>query len=313
MLLTATDLVRTYRVRRGLRPAVNLQAVNGVSLALETGQTLAVVGESGCGKSTLARIVTLLEKPTSGTLKIDGVPADPADFTIRRAVQMVFQDPYGSLNPRRSVGAILEEPLAIGGVPRAERHEAALTMMARVGLRTDQAGRYPHMFSGGQRQRIAIARALMPQPRIVVADEPVSALDVSIRAQVLNLFLDLQEEFGLAYLFISHDLSAVRHMADHVMVMYLGRVVEYAPRQLLFDHPMHPYTRALLSATPGLETVGGADIVRGEPPSPLAPPNGCAFHTRCPYASEVCRTVRPILRPTDGREVACHYAENLKL
>ncbi|MBV8457645.1 MAG: dipeptide ABC transporter ATP-binding protein [Acetobacteraceae bacterium] len=313
MLLTATNLVRTYRVRRGLRPAVNLQAVNGVSFALETGQTLAVVGESGCGKSTLARMVTLLEKPSSGTLKMNEVLADPADFGMRRAVQMVFQDPYGSLNPRRSVGAILEEPLAIGGVSRAERREAALTMMARVGLRTDQASRYPHMFSGGQRQRIAIARALMPQPRVVVADEPVSALDVSIRAQVLNLLLDLQEEFGLAYLFISHDLSVVRHMADDVMVMYLGRVVEYAPRRVLFDRPLHPYTRALLSATPGLETVGGADTVRGEPPSPLTPPHGCAFHTRCPYASEICRNIRPSLRPIDGREVACHHAENLKL
>jgi dipeptide transport system ATP-binding protein len=227
-------------------------------------------------------------------------------------VQMVFQDPYGSLNPRRSVGAILEEPLAIGGVSRAERREAALAMMARVGLRTDQASRYPHMFSGGQRQRIAIARALMPQPRVVVADEPVSALDVSIRAQVLNLLLDLQAEFGLAYLFISHDLSVVRHMADDVIVMYLGRVVEYAPRQLLFDRPLHPYTRALLSATPGLKAARGAGM-EGELPSPLAPPNGCAFHTRCPYASEICRNVRPSLRPIDGREVACHHAENLKL
>jgi dipeptide transport system ATP-binding protein len=311
MLLTATDLVRTYRVRHGLRATVNLQAVNGVSFALKTGQTLAVVGESGCGKSTLARMVTLLEKPTSGTLKIDGASANPADFAMRRAVQMVFQDPYGSLNPRRSVGAILEEPLAIGGVSRAKRREAALSMMARVGLRTDQAGRYPHMFSGGQRQRIAIARALMPQPRIVVADEPVSALDVSIRAQVLNLLLDLQEEFGLAYLFISHDLSVVRHLADSVMVMYLGRIVEYAPREVLFDRPAHPYTRALLAATPGLKAVRGPAILKGELPSSLAPPSGCAFHTRCPYASEVCRNVRPILRPINGRNVACHHAENL--
>jgi dipeptide transport system ATP-binding protein len=256
-------------------------------------------------------MVTLLEKPTSGALEIDGVPANPAEFTMRRAVQMVFQDPYGSLNPRRTIGAILEEPLAIGGVSRAERRDAALTMMARVGLRTDQAGRYPHMFSGGQRQRVAIARALMSQPRIVVADEPVSALDVSIRAQVLNLLLNLQEEFGLAYLFISHDLSVIRHIADCVMVMYLGRVVEHAPHQPLFDRPLHPYTRALLSATPGLKGPRGADIVRGEPPSPLAPPTGCAFHTRCPYASEVCRNIRPILRPIDGREVACHHAENL--
>jgi dipeptide transport system ATP-binding protein len=311
MLLTATNLVRTYRVRRALRPPVLLHAVNGVSFALEAGQTLAVVGESGCGKSTLARVVALLERPTAGTLEIDGIPADPTNFAIRRTVQMVFQDPYGSLNPRRTVAAILEEPLAIGGITRAERREGALSMMVRVGLRTDQAGRYPHMFSGGQRQRIAIARALMLQPRIVVADEPVSALDVSVRAQVLNLLLDLQDEFGLAYVFISHDLSVVRHLADAILVMYLGQVVEHASRQVLFDHAVHPYTRALLSATPGLKTSRVADTVRGEPPSPLTPPAGCAFHARCSFASEVCRNVRPILRRVSGRDVACHHAEAL--
>ena len=217
-LLSATDLTRVYPVRVGLRRRkVPLYAVSEVSFTIAPARTLAVVGESGCGKSTLARMVTLLERPTSGTITLDGRPADPVDGATRRAVQMVFQDPYGSLNPRRTVAEILEEPLTIAGTHApAERREAALAMMDRVGLRADQAARYPHMFSGGQRQRIAIARALMLRPRIVVADEPVSALDVSVRAQVLNLLLDLQDEFGQAYLFISHDLSVVRHIADAV-------------------------------------------------------------------------------------------------
>ncbi len=235
----------------------------------------------------------------------------PRDGAIRRMVQMVFQDPYGSLNPRRTVAGILEEPLAIAGTARAARREAAQAMMARVGLRADQAGRYPHMFSGGQRQRIAIARALMLHPRIVVADEPVSALDVSIRAQVLNLLLDLQDQLGLSYLFISHDLSVVRHIADAVMVMYLGRVVEHASCAQVFTRPLHPYTRALLASTPGAGTVRFIEPVRGEPPSPLAPPSGCAYHTRCPHATEICRAVRPELRALDGALVACHHAEAL--
>ncbi len=312
MLLSASDLVRTYRVRRPLQRPVDLHAVNGVSFTLEAGRTLAVVGESGCGKSTLARMVTLLETPSSGQVEIEGKPADPSDRETRRAVQMVFQDPYGSLNPRRTVAGILEEPLAISGVSGRQRREAALAMMARVGLRRDQAGRYPHMFSGGQRQRIAIARALMPQPRIVVADEPVSALDVSIRAQVLNLLLDLQEEFGLAYLFISHDLAVVRHIADAVMVMYLGRVVEHGSRDAVFDRPLHPYTRALLAATPGLKPSQAQEPVRGEPPSPLTPPSGCAYRTRCPHATAICREVRPELVPALDGWVACHHAGDLE-
>jgi dipeptide transport system ATP-binding protein len=311
-LLAVHDLARVYPVRVGvLRRPLPLRAVSQVSFTLAPRRTLAVVGESGCGKSTLARMVTLLERPTSGTITIDDVPADAADSAMRRAVQMVFQDPYGSLNPRRTVAGILEEPLTIAGTPPAERREAALAMMARVGLRHDQAGRYPHMFSGGQRQRIAIARALMLQPRIVVADEPVSALDVSIRAQVLNLLLDLQDAFGLAYLFISHDLSVVRHMADDVMVMYLGRVMEHAPRDVLFDRPRHPYTRALLAATPGMRRITRiSEPVRGEPPSPLVPLPGCAYHTRCPHATEICRLDRPILRPLLGSQVACHHADS---
>ena len=311
-LLSVTDLTRVYPVRVGLRRRkVPLFAVSEVSFSIAPARTLAVVGESGCGKSTLARMVTLLERPTSGMITLDGRPADPADCATRRAVQMVFQDPYGSLNPRRTVAEILEEPLTIAGAKPAERREAALAMMARVGLRADQAARYPHMFSGGQRQRIAIARALMLRPRIVVADEPVSALDVSVRAQVLNLLLDLQDEFGQAYLFISHDLSVVRHIADAVMVMYLGRVVEQASRESLFDHPRHPYTRALLAATPGLRAVSVTEPVRGEPPSPLTPPTGCAYHTRCPHATEICRQDRPILRELQGTQVACHHAEDV--
>ncbi len=309
-LLSATGLTRVYPVRVGLRRRkMPLFAVSEVSFSIAPARTLAVVGESGCGKSTLARMITLLERPTSGTITLDGKPADPADGATRRAVQMVFQDPYGSLNPRRTVAEILEEPLTIAGTPGTERRAAALAMLHRVGLRPDQAGRYPHMFSGGQRQRIAIARALMLRPRIVVADEPVSALDVSVRAQVLNLLLDLQDEFGQAYLFISHDLSVVRHIADAVLVMYLGRVVEQAPRQALFDHPRHPYTRALLAATPGLRGTSVTETVRGEPPSPLAPPSGCAYHTRCPHVTAICRQERPLLRPLEGGEVACHHAE----
>lgn len=256
-------------------------------------------------------MVTMLEPPTGGTITLDGTEADPADAATRRAVQMVFQDPYGSLNPRHTVAQILEEPLSIAGMASAERRDAALAMMARVGLRPDQAARYPHMFSGGQRQRIAIARALMLGPRVVVADEPVSALDVSVRAQVLNLLLDLQQELGQAYLFISHDLSVVRHIADDVLVMYLGRVVEQASRAALFEQPRHPYTRALLAATPGLRGVRISEPVRGEPPSPLAPPSGCAYHTRCPHATQLCRAERPLLRAVAGGEVACHHAEAL--
>ena len=312
-LLAAHDVARVYPVRVGLlqRP-VPLRAVSEVSFTLQPARTLAVVGESGCGKSTLARMVTLLERPTSGTITLDDKPADAGDSTMRRAVQMVFQDPYGSLNPRRTVAGILEEPLTIAGTPPSERREAALAMMARVGLRHDQAGRYPHMFSGGQRQRIAIARALMLRPRIVVADEPVSALDVSIRAQVLNLLLDLQDEFGQAYLFISHDLSVVRHMADEVIVMYLGRVVEHAPRAVLFDLPRHPYTRALLAATPGMQRITRIrGEARGEPPSPLASLPGCAYHTRCAHATAICRQDRPVLRAVQGTQVACHHAEDV--
>ncbi len=313
------DLVRHYQVKRGwMAGHATVKAVDGVSFALEPGRTLAVVGESGCGKSTLARLVTLLELPTAGMLEIDGVDVTLADRAgrrnLRRSVQMVFQNPYGSLNPRQTVGSILEEPLKINTeMTRSEREAAARAMLAKVGLRPEHYSRYPHMFSGGQRQRIAIARALMLNPRIVVADEPVSALDVSIRAQVLNLMMDLQEEFKLAYLFISHDLGVVRHIADEVMVMYLGRPVEQGAKEALFAKPLHPYTRALLAATPAVDPSerGRRIALKGELPSPLDPPSGCAFHKRCAHATEECAVTRPETRPLDGRLIACHHAERI--
>ncbi len=308
------DLARHYRVSRGMfAKSAELKALRGTSFSLAAGNTLAVVGESGCGKSTLARLVTLIERPTAGRLLLAGIDAAAADRAtlkaLRRTVQIVFQDPYGSLNPRRKIGAILEEPLAINTrMSRSERADAARDMMARVGLRPEHYDRYPHMFSGGQRQRIAVARALMLRPKLVVLDEPVSALDVSIQAQVLNLLVDLQEEFDLAYLFISHDLSVVRHFADEVMVMYLGRPVEQGGRDAIFRSPKHPYTRALLSSTPVADPARRGDKIKltGELPSPIAPPAGCAFNPRCPYADDRCRVEPPQLLPSDGRLTACH-------
>jgi len=318
-ILKANDLARHYAVKAGLfSPGATVKALAGASFELAAGKTLAVVGESGCGKSTLARVVTLIEKPTAGQLLIDGADvADASDESLkklRQEVQIIFQDPYGSLNPRKKVGTIIEEPLVINTkMTSAERRERAEAMMARVGLRPEHYGRYPHMFSGGQRQRIAVARALMLQPRMLVADEPVSALDVSIQAQVLNLLMDLQEEFELAYLFISHDLSVVRHIADEVMVMYLGRPFEHGARDAIFDQPTHPYTRALLASTPAVDPKhrGQRIQLKGELPSPLDPPPGCAFHRRCPHATEICAAERPELRPFAGRQVACHHAETI--
>lgn len=319
-VLEARDLRRHYRVRRGpLRSVRTLKALDGVSFDMRPGRTLAVVGESGCGKSTLARLITLIEPPTEGVLRIGGTDVSAADrgsrAELRRSVQMIFQDPYGSLNPRKKIGTILEEPLAINtDMDRRSRAEAARDMMGRVGLRPEHYGRYPHMFSGGQRQRIAIARALMLRPGVVVADEPVSALDVSIQAQVLNLMMDLQEELQLAYLFISHDLSVVRHIADELLVMYLGRPAEQGPKERIFERPRHPYTRALLASTPRVEASARTQrvVLKGELPSPLDPPSGCAFHRRCPFATERCASDAPVLREVDERLVACHYAEDLK-
>jgi len=318
-LMQAQDLRRHYPVGGGMFARRGLvKAIDGVSFSLVAGQTLAVVGESGCGKSTLARMVTLMELPTSGELMIDGKPTSGVSESERRRlrldIQMVFQNPYGSLNPRKTIGSILEEPLALNGRgDKPTRERAARAMMDKVGLRQDQYGRYPHMFSGGQRQRIAIARALMLNPRVVVADEPVSALDVSIRAQVLNLMLDLQEEFRLAYLFISHDLSVVRLLAREVLVLYCGRPVEHGMKEDVFETPRHPYTRALLAATPSIDPRHRkqAVAVKGELPSPLNPPPGCAFASRCPHATDRCTAERPEWRQLDGRMVACHHAETV--
>jgi dipeptide transport system ATP-binding protein len=313
-VLNAKSLTRHYKVSRGaFKEASLLKAVDGASFTLDRGKTLAVVGESGCGKSTLARLVTMIELPTSGTLNIAGkdiVGATPETLRgLRPKVQIVFQNPYGSLNPRQKIGAILEEPLLVNtGFSKSERQERARAMMASVGLRPEHYDRYPHMFSGGQRQRIAIARALMLDPEVLVLDEPVSALDISIQAQVLNLLADLQERHNLAYLFISHDLSVVKHIANDVMVMYLGRVVEQGTRDDIFSSPQHPYTRALLSATPAPDPTRKREriVLKGELPSPLNPPSGCTFHPRCPIAFEKCASINPLLIAHERSLVACH-------
>ncbi len=312
--LQAEDLRRHYSVSRGLfQPAATVRALNGVSFTLPLRRTLAVVGESGCGKSTLARVLTMIEPPTAGTLRIDGSKLDEVDpkmrRILRRRVQMVFQNPFASLNPRKTIGAALAEPLVIHlPLSSAQRAERVQQMLQRVGLRPEHAARYPHMFSGGQRQRVAIARAMMLGPATVVADEPTSALDVSIQAQILNLFMDLQEDTGTAYVFISHNLSVVQHVAHEVLVMYLGAAVEQGPKDAVLGQPLHPYTQALLGAVPVLHAAQRRPRVPlvGELPSPLAPPAGCSFHTRCPWVQPRCREEAPLLRDVGGRRVACH-------
>jgi len=314
VVVSAHNLTRYYDVARGAfsKPAT-LKALDGLSFILERGKTLAVVGESGCGKSTLARLLTMIEPPTAGSLSISGQEIMGASAATLRAlrpkVQIVFQNPYGSLNPRQKIGHALEEPLLVNTKMGArERSEKARAMMASVGLRPEHYDRYPHMFSGGQRQRIAIARALMLDPEVLVLDEPVSALDVSIQAQVLNLLADLQERHNLAYLFISHDLSVVRHIADDVIVMYLGRAVERGPRDAIFGNPQHPYTKALLSATPHPDPTRKREriVLTGELPSPLNPPSGCTFHPRCPWAFDLCPRLNPALHAHGESSVACH-------
>jgi oligopeptide/dipeptide ABC transporter ATP-binding protein len=292
-----------------------VHAVDGVSFEIGVGETLGLVGETGCGKSTVARLVTRLLEPTSGRIVVGG--SDVTHWSrrklrpLRRDVQIVFQDPYSSLNPRRRVGSIVEAPLRAHRLgSREERRRRVGEVLRLVGLDPAHADRFPHEFSGGQRQRIGIARALVTNPRLVVADEPVSALDVSIQAQVLNLVDDLRQEFRLALLFISHDVSVVRHVSDRIAVMYLGKIVEVAPTERLFSAPAHPYTAALLAAVP-LARVGGERRVYvraiGEPPSPLDPPSGCRFRTRCPYAQQVCADVEPPLEARGGSLVACHF------
>ncbi|MBV8603331.1 MAG: dipeptide ABC transporter ATP-binding protein [Pelomonas sp.] len=314
-LLEARELARHYAVSQGLfGPKAQVKALDGVSFTLAAGRTLAVVGESGCGKSTLARQLTLVEAPTRGALSIRGQATAGADkarvAALRRDVQMVFQNPFASLNPRWTIARTLEEPLAINRpqLARAERRERVAALLDRVGLRREHLARYPHMFSGGQRQRIAIARAMILEPGIVVADEPTSALDVSVQAQILNLFMDLQQAFGTGYVFISHNLGVVEHVADELMVMYLGRAVEVGAKTRIFAQPLHPYTQALMSATPALRAADRRARIRieGELPSPLNPPSGCAFHKRCPRATAHCAAELPELRELDGRRIACH-------
>ena len=319
-VLEARALAKHYPVSTGfLKPKALARALDGVSFTLSAGKTLAVVGESGCGKSTLARQLTMIEPPTRGALLIDGADVTQADAhlkkRLRQQVQMVFQNPFASLNPRKKIGHALEEPLVINTALSAlERSERARAMLARVGLRPEHAARYPHMFSGGQRQRVAIARALMLAPKVVVLDEPVSALDVSIQAQVLNLLMDLQDETQVAYVFISHNLAVVELIADEVLVMYLGKVVEQAPKAALFAAPRHPYTRALLASTPRIDVRARQtrQVLTGELPSPLNPPSGCAFHKRCPFAVPRCEVELPLLEALGGgQRVACHRVHEI--
>ena len=319
-LLEVSDLVRKYEVRRGAWPfgqVATLQAVDGVSFRLEAGRTLGLVGESGCGKTTTAKLVLGLVPITSGSVTIAGEPLPPIGSmewrAIRRRMQMVYQDPLGALDRRLSVGRQVMEPLAIHGIGEPkQRRDKALAMLDAVGLAAHHFDRYPHELSGGQRQRIVLGRALILDPQLLVCDEPISALDVSIQAQIVNLLLDLQAARGLAYLFISHDLRMVRQVCHDVAVMYLGRIVEHGPAAAVLARPVHPYAEALVSAIPvaGPTRGRGRIILAGDPPSPLARPAGCSFHGRCAHAIARCRIEAPALRAMpDGRRVACHVAD----
>ncbi|HTR87781.1 MAG TPA: oligopeptide/dipeptide ABC transporter ATP-binding protein [Reyranella sp.] len=320
-LLEVSDLVRKYDVRQGAWPFgrwATLHAVDGVSFKLEAGRTLGLVGESGCGKTTTAKLVLGLVPATGGEVRIAGERLPPMGSpqwrALRRRMQMVYQDPLAALDRRVSVGRQVMEPLAIHGIGTpAERRERALSIMDGVGLAPHHFDRYPHELSGGQRQRIVLARALVLDPQLLVCDEPISALDVSIQAQVVNLLLELQQRLGLAYLFISHDLRMVRQISHEVAVMYLGRIVEQGDPDRLFSQPAHPYTRALVSAIPVAHAGRRRRMVlAGEPPNPVDRPAGCAFHPRCPFAVERCRSEMPVLRTlADGRRAACHLAEAL--
>jgi oligopeptide transport system ATP-binding protein len=314
-LLRADGLVKHFAVRKGLfaRSSGAVQAVDGVSFDLNAGETLALVGESGCGKSTTGRLLLRLLEPTAGKVWFEGMDLFALDARAmraqRRAIQIIFQDPYASLNPRMTVRQMLVEPLALYGLARGRSAERVDELLALVGLSGQHAQRYPHEFSGGQRQRIGIARALAVEPKLIVCDEPVSALDVSIQAQVVNLLMDLQQRLGLAYVFIAHDLAVVKHIATRVAVMYLGRIVEYADKHALFARPRHPYTQALLSAIP-IPRPGAKRrriILEGDVPSPMNPPSGCRFRTRCPYARKRCEVEDPSLEGDDPHAVACHF------
>ncbi|MEU9477146.1 dipeptide ABC transporter ATP-binding protein [Streptomyces sp. NPDC048191] len=324
-LLKVTGLQKHFPIKKGLfqRQVGAVRAVDGLDFEVRSGETLGVVGESGCGKSTMGRLITRLLEPTAGTIEFEG-----KDIThlgvggmrpMRRDVQMIFQDPYSSLNPRHTIGTIVGAPFRLQGVePEGGIKKEVQRLLSVVGLNPEHYNRYPHEFSGGQRQRIGIARALALKPRLVVADEPVSALDVSIQAQVVNLMDDLQEELGLTYVIIAHDLSVVRHVSDRIAVMYLGKIVELADRDSLYKAPMHPYTKALMSAVPIPDPArknakSERILLKGDVPSPISPPSGCRFHTRCWKATEICRTTEPaLLELRPGQRVACHHPENFE-
>ncbi|MEX2465416.1 MAG: oligopeptide/dipeptide ABC transporter ATP-binding protein [Gemmatimonadota bacterium] len=318
-LLRVRGLETRFPVRKGAlgRTVAYLKAVDGVDLDIARGQTLGLVGESGCGKSTTGRSILRLVEPNAGEIFFDGEDVRALDRAglrrYRRRAQIVFQDPYGSLNPRVSVGAMLEEALRVHGLGRPNRRDRVVELLERVGLRAEHVDRYPHEFSGGQRQRVGIARALSVEPELLVLDEPVSALDVSVQAQVVNLLQDLQRDLGLTYLFIAHDLALVEHVSDRVAVMYLGRIVESAPARELYRHPRHPYTRALLSAVPRPDPAGREQrrriVLTGDVPSPISPPDGCPFHPRCPHPDKdaTCRSLVPGLeQKAPGHRAACH-------
>jgi oligopeptide/dipeptide ABC transporter ATP-binding protein len=315
--LEVRDLKKHFPVKKGLLQTTvgHVYAVDGVSFTIREGETLGLVGESGCGKSTVGRAILRLVEPTSGSIKIEGDEITGLSKQelrpYRREMQIIFQDPFSSLDPRMSAGDIVGEPLKVHGIGNAaERRERVAELFARVGLRQAQMDAFPHQFSGGQRQRIGIARALALNPKLIIGDEPVSALDVSIQAQVINLLMDLQQERGLGYLFISHNLAVVEHISHHIAVMYLGRIVEYADKRTLFTAPRHPYTEALLSAVPVPDpSIKRKKVVlEGDVPSPMKPPSGCHFHTRCPIAQDRCKIESPVLRDVGGgQKVSCHF------